>query len=135
MPAHRCSMSRSRLTPRPWSSPPATRSTRSWPRSRERDQRSWWDTRRLSDGLRARGPWVSARVLVAAIAGRRENDFSYCARMVPASAFRYALGTDPSISEYHVQQTSTGADVLVVGSPDVAAVTTALTAALSRQGL
>ncbi len=80
-------------------------------------------------------PCGSSLVRVAAIAGRRDDDFIYGARMVPASAFRYVLGTDPTISEYQVQQTSTGADVLVVGLPDVAAVAEALTAALRRQGL
>jgi phenylacetate-CoA ligase len=54
---------------------------------------------------------------------------------VPASAFRYVLGTDPLISEYQVRQTAEGADVLVVGSPDVAAVATALVSALRPYGL
>jgi hypothetical protein len=67
---------------------------------------------------------------VADIAGRRDDDFHYGGRMVPASAFRYVLGTDPLISEYQVRQT-----VLVVGAPDVAAVTAALVASLRRYGL
>ena len=61
----------------------------------------------------------SAMRRVADIAGRRDDDFRYGERMVPASAFRYVLGTDPRISEYQVRQTAGGADVLVVGSPDV----------------
>lgn len=80
-------------------------------------------------------PCGSSLVRVAAIAGRRDDDFTYGSRAVPASAFRYVLGTDPRISEYQVRQTEAGAEVLVVGSPDVAAVTAALTAALQRHGL
>ena len=44
----------------------------------------------------------SSMVRVADIAGRRDDDFRYGERMVPASAFRYVLGTDPMISEYQV---------------------------------
>ncbi len=80
-------------------------------------------------------PCGSSLVRVAAIAGRRDDDFTYGQQSVPASAFRYVLGTDPRISEYQVRQTGSGAQVLVVGSPDVAAVTAALTAALRRHGL
>ena len=80
-------------------------------------------------------PCGSSLVRVAAIAGRRDDDFTYGQQSVPASAFRYVLGTDPRISEYQVRQTSSGAQVLVVGSPDVTAVTAALTAALRKHGL
>jgi hypothetical protein len=59
---------------------------------------------------------------VADIAGRRDDDFRYGERMIPASAFRSVLGTHLLISEYQVHQTADGADVLVVGSPDVSAV-------------
>jgi phenylacetate-CoA ligase len=48
---------------------------------------------------------------------------------------RYVLGTDPLIAEYQVRQTAAGADVLVVGSPDVSAVAAALAASLARHGL
>jgi phenylacetate-CoA ligase len=72
---------------------------------------------------------------VADIAGRRDDDFRYGDRLIPASAFRYVLGTDPLISEYQVRQTVGGADVLVVGSPDVAAVAAALVSSLSPYGL
>ena len=72
---------------------------------------------------------------VAEIAGRRDDDFRYGERMVPASAFRYVVGTDPLIAEYQVSQTTGGADVLVVGSPDAAAVATALASALRPYGL
>jgi phenylacetate-coenzyme A ligase PaaK-like adenylate-forming protein len=51
---------------------------------------------------------------VADVAGRRDDDFRYGEQMVPASAFRYVLGTDPRISEYQVHQTVDGAEVLVV---------------------
>jgi phenylacetate-CoA ligase len=77
----------------------------------------------------------SAMPRVATIAGRRDDDFRYGDRMVPASAFRYVLGTDPLISEYQVRQTAVGADVLVVGSPDIPAVVAALTSSLRRFGL
>jgi hypothetical protein len=50
----------------------------------------------------------------------------YGVRTVAASAFRHVLGTDPAISEYQVRQTSNGADVLIVGGPDVSAVAAAL---------
>ena len=77
----------------------------------------------------------SSMLRVADIAGRRDDDFRYGERMVPASAFRYVLGTDPMISEYQVHQTADGADVLVVGSPDVSAVAAALVSSLRRFGL
>jgi phenylacetate-coenzyme A ligase PaaK-like adenylate-forming protein len=72
---------------------------------------------------------------VADIAGRRDDDFQYGAQTVPASAFRHVLGTDPAISEYQVRQTPRGADVLVVGAPDVAGVTGSLRGSLQRFGL
>ena len=77
----------------------------------------------------------SSMLRVADIAGRRDDDFRYGERTVPASAFRYVLGTDPLISEYQVHQTADGADVLVVGSPDVSAVRAALNSSLRRFGL
>jgi phenylacetate-CoA ligase len=80
-------------------------------------------------------PCGSAMPRVAAVAGRRDDDFRYGGLLVPASAFRYVLGTDPLISEYQVHQTAPGADVLVVGSPDVPAVTAALVAALLPYGM
>ena len=72
---------------------------------------------------------------VADIAGRRDDDFRYGEDQVPASAFRYVLGTDPLISEYQVRQTVAGADVHLVGSPDVSAVAAALVSALRSFGL
>jgi phenylacetate-CoA ligase len=77
----------------------------------------------------------SSMLRVADIAGRRDDDFHYDEQMVPASAFRYVLGTNPVISEYQVHQTTAGADVLVVGSPDVSAVAAALVASLRPYGL
>ncbi|MEU7869873.1 hypothetical protein [Dactylosporangium sp. NPDC049140] len=77
----------------------------------------------------------SAMLRVADIAGRHDDDFRYGERVVPASAFRHVLGTDPLISEYQVRQTAGGADVLVVGSPDVSAVAAALVSSLSPYGL
>ena len=77
----------------------------------------------------------SAMRRVADIAGRRDDDFRYGERVVPAVAFRQVLGTDPRISEYQVRQTANGADVWVVGSPDVAAVVAALDAALRPYGI
>jgi hypothetical protein len=55
--------------------------------------------------------------------------------MVPAIAFRHVLGTDPRISEYQVTQTAAGADIVVVGKPDVDALSSAVVAALRRYGL
>jgi len=85
--------------------------------------------------LPGRCPCGSAMPRVADISGRRDDDFHYGGRLVPASAFRYVLGTDPRISEYQVHQTARGAEVLVVGSPDVSAVAAALAAALRPFGL
>jgi phenylacetate-coenzyme A ligase PaaK-like adenylate-forming protein len=85
--------------------------------------------------LAGRCPCGSPMPRVAAIAGRRDDDFRYGGRTVPASAFRHVLGTDPLISEYQVRQTAVGADVLVVGSPDIAAVAAALASSLRPYGL
>nr|WP_307874387.1 phenylacetate--CoA ligase family protein [Frankia nepalensis] len=71
---------------------------------------------------------------VAGVVGRHDDDFRYGDRMVPASAFRHVLGTDPLISEYQVRQTEGGADVLVVGSPDVPAVASALASSVRQYG-
>lgn len=80
-------------------------------------------------------PCGSAFTRVADIAGRRDDDFRYTACTVPASAFRHVLGTDPRISEYQVRQTPAGAEILAVGTPDVAALTLSVKAALRRHGL
>jgi len=77
----------------------------------------------------------SEMLRVADVAGRRDDDFCYGGRTVPASAFRHVLGTHPLIAEYQVRQTAGGADVLVVGSPDVAAVASALSSSLRPYGL
>jgi phenylacetate-CoA ligase len=77
----------------------------------------------------------SAFARVADIGGRRDDDFRYGATMVPAIAFRHVLGTDPQVSEYQVTQTGAGADIVVVGSPDVDTLTSSLIAALGRYGL
>lgn len=77
----------------------------------------------------------SSMLRVADIAGRRDDDFRYGERIIPASAFRYVLGTDPSISEYQVLQTARGAEVRVIGSPNVAGVTSALASSLRPYGL
>jgi phenylacetate-CoA ligase len=77
----------------------------------------------------------SAFARVADIGGRRDDDFRYGRISVPAGAFRHVLGTDPRISEYQVTQTIAGADIVVVGTPDVNALRTALTVALRGFGL
>jgi phenylacetate-CoA ligase len=77
----------------------------------------------------------SAFARVADIGGRRDDDFRYGMTVVPAGAFRHVLGTDPRVSEYQVKQTAAGADVLVVGDPNVAALRTSVIAALRRFGL
>ncbi|TML99183.1 MAG: phenylacetate--CoA ligase family protein [Actinobacteria bacterium] len=78
----------------------------------------------------------SSLVRIAEVAGRRDDDFRYEGiGVVPASVFRHALGTDTEISEYQVRQTPDGADVLLVGSPDVGAVRNALLESLAQHGL
>ncbi|MBB5159412.1 phenylacetate--CoA ligase family protein [Saccharopolyspora phatthalungensis] len=72
---------------------------------------------------------------LADIAGRRDDDFRYPACTIPASVFRHVLGTDPRVSEYQVRQTRAGAEILVVGAPDAAALTSSVTAELRRHGL
>ncbi len=88
-------------------------------------------------------PCGSEFARIADIGGRRDDDFRYGATTVPPIAFRHVLGTDPHVSEYQVTQTRTGADVVVVGAPDIQAdrdahldaLTAALIAALRRYGL
>jgi len=77
----------------------------------------------------------SAFARIADIGGRRDDDFRYGATTVPAIAFRHVLGTDPRVSEYQVAQTATGADIVVVGGPDLDILTSSLIAALRRYGL
>ncbi|HTY34118.1 phenylacetate--CoA ligase family protein [Mycobacterium sp.] len=77
----------------------------------------------------------SAFARVADIGGRRDDDFRYGATTVPAIAFRHLLGTDPRISEYQVVQTGTGADIVVVGDPNLENLAASLVAALRRHGL
>lgn len=77
----------------------------------------------------------SAFARVADIAGRRDDDFRYAGCTVPASAFRHVLGTDPRVSEYQVRQTRAGAEILTVGQPDTATLTSTMVAALRRHGL
>ncbi|HUO36657.1 MAG TPA: AMP-binding protein [Mycobacterium sp.] len=86
--------------------------------------------------LRGDCPCGSAFARIADIAGRRDDDFRYRAAVVPASAFRHVLGTDPRVSEYQVTQTLAGADILVVGDrPDTTALCAQLAAALRGHGL
>ena len=75
----------------------------------------------------------SAFARVADIGGRRDDDFQYGGVMVPPIAFRHILGTDPGVSEYQVTQTDAGADILVVGTPDVAVLAAALTEGLGAR--
>ncbi len=77
----------------------------------------------------------SAFARLADIAGRRDDDFRYRACTIPAGVFRHVLGTDPSVSEYQVRQTPAGAEILVVGSPDLASLTSSLIGALGHHGL
>ena len=72
---------------------------------------------------------------VADIGGRRDDDFHYGTTLVPASVFRHVLGTDPRVSEYQIIQTVSGAEVLVVGDPDVEGLRHALITALRRHSL
>lgn len=80
-------------------------------------------------------PCGSAFARVAEIGGRRDDDFRYSDITVPPIVFRHVLGTDARISEYQVIQTATGADIVVVGTPDTEKLAAALTAALRRHGM
>jgi phenylacetate-CoA ligase len=80
-------------------------------------------------------PCGSALIRVADVAGRRDDDFRYGARTVPAGVFRDVLGTDPRISEYQVRQTRDGAEVVVIGTPELTVAAAALEDALRRHGL
>jgi phenylacetate-coenzyme A ligase PaaK-like adenylate-forming protein len=80
-------------------------------------------------------PCGSALLRIATITGRRDDDFHYGTRTVPASVFRHILGTDPAISEYQVRQTRTGAEAVVVGAPNLAGVQAALVESLRRYEL
>ena len=77
----------------------------------------------------------SSMMRIADIAGRRDDDFRYGERMVPASAFRHVLGTDPLISEYQVRQTAGGADVLGARVARCLRPTSAVISALRPYGL
>jgi phenylacetate-coenzyme A ligase PaaK-like adenylate-forming protein len=72
---------------------------------------------------------------VAEIGGRHDDDFRYGTTMVPASAFRHVLGTDPRVAEYQVVQTAEGAEILAVGAPNLDALTSSVIDALRRHGL
>lgn len=80
-------------------------------------------------------PCGSSFARIADIDGRRDDDFRYADKTVPAIAFRHVLGTDARVSEYQVTQTVTGAEVLVVGTPKLDALAASLVAALRRYGL
>ena len=80
-------------------------------------------------------PCGSALVRIADVAGRRDDDFRYGPQTIPAGVFRHVLGPDPRISEYQVRQTRAGAEVFVVGTPDVTVVAAALEDALRRHRL
>jgi phenylacetate-CoA ligase len=79
-------------------------------------------------------PCGSAFARVADVSGRRDDDFTYGAISLPATVFRYVLGTDPRIVEYQVVQTPGGAEIFVVGNPDMSALQHALTAATRTHG-
>lgn len=80
-------------------------------------------------------PCGSAFARVADIGGRLDDDFQYGKITLPASVFRHVLGLDPRLSEYQVIQTQAGADILAVGSPDVATLTQGLVAETRKYGL
>lgn len=80
-------------------------------------------------------PCGSAFTRVADIGGRHDDDFRYPESTIPASVFRYVLGTDPRVSEYQVKQTVGGAEILVVGTPEVHRLTSSIVDALREHGL
>ncbi|MDT5013497.1 MAG: hypothetical protein QOH57_5114 [Mycobacterium sp.] len=80
-------------------------------------------------------PCGSAYIRVADIGGRRDDDFLYGTTRIGAGTFRHVLGTDARVSEYQVTQTADGAEILIVGSPDVDGLTAAVGDAVRRHGL
>lgn len=82
-------------------------------------------------------PCGSSLRLVADVAGRRDDDFSYGGSLkVPAAALRDVLGSIASIQEYQVHQTPRGVRICVVGSvAEPASLADALTASLRRFGV
>jgi SpoVK/Ycf46/Vps4 family AAA+-type ATPase len=52
-----------------------------------------------------------------------------------AGVDRHVLGTDSRVSEYQVKQTASGAEVIIVGGPNVASRRMSVIAALRRFGL
>lgn len=82
-------------------------------------------------------PCGSAHQLVADIAGRLEDWFTYPAGVtVHPHVFGSVLLREPAVVEYQVRQTAAGAEVLVVGSPpDPGAIGRAIEDGLAGAGL
>jgi phenylacetate-coenzyme A ligase PaaK-like adenylate-forming protein len=82
-------------------------------------------------------PCGSAHQLIADIAGRMEDSFSYPGDViVHPHVFGSVLLREASVVEYQVRQTPTGAEVLVVGGlDDPAAVARSITAGLAGAGV
>ena len=82
-------------------------------------------------------PCGSAFRLLAGVAGRSLDAFSYGSLRVAPVVFGGALAADPRIAEYQVRQTAAGAEIDLVGEPgiDRAALERALAARLAEAGL
>jgi hypothetical protein len=82
-------------------------------------------------------PCGSAHTLIADVQGRLDDAFTYPGgQVVHPHVFRSLLGRDRGVVEYQVGQTSSGAEVLVVGAPaDPAALGRRIAAELARLGL
>ena len=61
----------------------------------------------------------SAFARIADVGGRRDDDFRYGPILVPPIVFRHVLGTDPRVIGVPGHPDPDGADILVVGAPDI----------------
>jgi phenylacetate-CoA ligase len=84
-----------------------------------------------------RCPCGSAHRLVADVAGRAEDSFTYPdGVVVHPHLFRSVILREPSVVEYQVAQTPTGVDVRLVGAPaDPGSIARAIAAGLADAGL
>jgi hypothetical protein len=104
-----------------------------WPTGRSLSFATTWAirSRHCRASARAAAPSLASPTSVGAATTTSVTAQRRCRR----SRFVHVLGTGARISEYQVTQTVAGADIVVVGNPDVELLITSLVAALRRYGL